>query len=66
MIRILPEPLFTRVYKKTQGTISRTLKFLKQNYRSSIDLPLPPSRFVVAPTRIIREQRKTEKKKTRE
>ena len=30
-----------------------------------MDLPLPPSRFVVAPTRITREQRKAEKKKQR-
>ena len=30
-----------------------------------MDLPLPPSRFVVAPTRITREQRKTEKKQRR-
>jgi hypothetical protein len=48
--------------KKTQGTISRTIKILKQNYKRSIDLPLPPSRFVVVPTRIIREHRKAEKK----
>jgi hypothetical protein len=27
-----------------------------------MDLPLPPSRFVVAPTRITREQRKVDKK----
>ena len=27
-----------------------------------MDLPLPPSRFVVAPTRITRDQRKAEKK----
>jgi hypothetical protein len=48
--------------KKNEGTISRILKrTLKQNYRRSwifMDLPLPPSRFVVAPTRITREQRK--------
>jgi hypothetical protein len=30
-----------------------------------MDLPLPPSRFVVAPTRITREQRKVGKKKQR-
>jgi hypothetical protein len=30
-----------------------------------MDLPLPPSRFVVAPTRITREQRKVDKKKQR-
>jgi hypothetical protein len=27
-----------------------------------MDLPLPPSRFVVAPSRITKEQRKAEKK----
>jgi hypothetical protein len=30
-----------------------------------MDLPLPPSRFVVTPTRITREQRKVDKKKQR-
>ena len=30
-----------------------------------MDLPLPPSRFVVAPTRITREQKKVDKKKQR-
>ena len=52
--------------KKNEGTKSRILKrTLKQNYRKSTYLPLPPSRFVVAPTRITREQRKVDKKKQR-
>jgi hypothetical protein len=29
-------------------------------------LPLPPSRFVVAPTRILREQRKVDRKKKKQ
>jgi hypothetical protein len=49
--------------KKNEGRISRILKrTLIQNYRRSMDLPLPPSRFVVAPTRITREQRNVNKK----
>jgi hypothetical protein len=34
--------------------------------RRSTALPLPPFRFVVAPTRIPREQRKVEKRKKKE
>jgi hypothetical protein len=37
--------------------LKRTLK-----QRRSTSLPLPPSRFVAAPTRIPREQRKVDKK----